>query len=94
MKIQKSLFLALAAVVAPSISTANLVNNGSFESYGGSGFNSNIGAGITGWTITGGGIDIVTQSTWQAADGVASITLGWTSPATITQTVATTSGQA
>lgn len=94
MKIRKSLLFAVAALVAPTISSANLINNGSFESYGGTGFNSNIGAGITGWTISGGGIDIVTQSTWQAADGVASITLGWTSPATITQTLATTSGQA
>ncbi len=87
-------FLGVAALLAPSIAQANLVSNGSFESFGGSGFNSNIGAGLTNWSISGGGVDIVTQSTWQPAAGVASITLGWTAPATISQTVTTASGQA
>jgi len=93
MKHFSSFFFLAAAVCASSISSANIIN-GSFESYSGSGFNSNIGAGLTGWTISGGGIDIVTNATWDAADGVTSITLGWNAPATISQTVATTSGQA
>ncbi len=84
----------LVVLMAPSAARANLISNGSFESYGGSGFNSNIGAGITDWTISGGGIDIVDQSFWMAAEGETSITLGWVGPATISQTVVTTAGQA
>ena len=74
---------------------AELIVNGSFEQYGGSG-NSNIGAGLTGWTIGGGGVDIVLPSNpnyWQAQDGEVSITLNWASAGSISQTVATTVGQ-
>ncbi len=92
MKMNKNLLLLVSAIGATSVAQANVVN-GSFESFGGSG-NSNIGQGLTGWTISGGGIDIVNTSYWQAGAGVTSISLGWTSPATISQTVATTSGQA
>ncbi len=73
-------------------SHANVVQNGSFEVFGGSG-NSNIGAGINHWTIGGGGIDIVQTATWQAADGNVSITLGWVSPSSVTQTLTTVAGQ-
>jgi len=89
---------ALAVLYLVSQPTrADLIINGGFESYGGVG-NSNIGAGLDGWTISGGGIDIVPPSVgsqfyWQPAEGVVSISLNWTSPATITQTVATTPGQ-
>jgi tetratricopeptide (TPR) repeat protein len=38
----------------PSARGGNLIANGSFESYGGTGFPSNIGAGLPGWTIQGG----------------------------------------
>lgn len=86
--------VCISALAAPVASCANLIINGSFESYGGSGYSSNIGAGLTGWAITSGGIDIVVEPFWEAADGVVSLSLGWTSPATITQTVATTAGQA
>ncbi len=90
--INKNLFLLISALGATSVAQANVVNGG-FESFGGSG-NSNIGQGLTGWTISGGGIDIVNTSYWQSGEGVTSISLGWTAPATISQTVATTAGQA
>lgn len=78
----------------------NILTNGSFEDYGGTGFNSNIGAGIYGWTIgAGGGIDIVLStgtepSYWQAADGDVSLSLNWAAPESISQTVTTSADKA
>ncbi len=83
----------ISCVGLPLLSHANIVQNGSFEVFGGSG-NSNIGAGISPWTIGGGGIDIVQSATWQAADGNVSITLGWTAASSVTQTLTTVAGQA
>lgn len=88
--------LAVLCLASPA-SLAGLITNGGFESYGGVG-NSNIGAGLDGWTIGGGGIDLVPPSVgpqfyWQPEEGVVSISLNWTSPGTITQAVATTPGQ-
>jgi hypothetical protein len=79
-----------------TVALAGIVNGG-FESYGGVG-DSNIGEGLDAWTISGGGIDIIppsvgTQFYWQPEEGVVSISLNWTSPATITQTISTTPGQ-
>jgi hypothetical protein len=84
----------------PSARGGNLIANGSFESYGGTGFPSNIGAGLPGWTIQGGpnftGVDIVDSrnpGSWQAQDGFVSISLNWNEPSSITQTIPTTPGQ-
>ena len=81
-----------------NIQPGSILVNGSFESYGGSG-NSNIGAGLTGWTIgSAGGIDIVFSTGvepyyWQAADGDVSLSLAYFGPDSVTQTVTTTPGQ-
>jgi Protein of unknown function (DUF642) len=90
------LLVSAAPFLGSTAALAGIVNGG-FESYGGTG-NSNIGAGLDGWTISGGGIDIIPPSVgpghyWLPEEGVVSISLNWTSPATITQTVATTQGQ-
>lgn len=86
-----ALIAALAAI--PATGSANLIINGSFESYGGTGFNSNIGAGLDGWTIgPNGGIDIALDTDWQAADGIVSITLNWGGPEYVSQTVSTVAG--
>lgn len=87
----------VVALLASSAS-ADIVVNGSFESYGGSG-NSNIGMGLDGWTIGGpGGIDIVIPELgkgeyWLPADGEVSLSLNWTQPSSITQVLATEPGQ-
>jgi len=48
--------------------------------------------GMTGWNIGGAsGIDIV-RSLWQPAAGYQSVSLNWTSPCTIVQTLSTTPG--
>jgi len=88
-----------ALLICAASASANLINNGSFESYGGSGFNSNIGAGLTGWTIgNGGGVDIVFSTGvqpyyWQAADGNVSLSLNYFSAESVSQIVTTTPGQ-
>jgi choice-of-anchor C domain-containing protein len=75
---------------------ANLLVNGSFElpvlSVPNTTYPSGSGA-LTGWSISGtSGIDHV-GTLWQAADGSQSISLNWTSPSTIAQTVTTVNGQ-
>ncbi len=90
----RGLIITVAAFWAAN-AQAELIVNGSFEQYGGTG-NSNIGAGLTGWTIGGGGIDIILPSNpdyQQPQDGVVSITLNWASAGSVSQTVATTAGQ-
>jgi hypothetical protein len=73
-----------------------ILANGSFETYGGTGFNSNLGSGLQGWTIgNGGGIDIVLATGvplgyWQPADGNVSLSLNWYFEEAISQTVSTT----
>lgn len=93
MKCLMSCLFGSVAILAAPMAHA-LVLNGSFESYGGTGFSTNTGEGITNWTITAGGVDIVDDSFWLPADGETSLSLGWFNPATISQTVTTTNGQA
>jgi hypothetical protein len=91
--------IALACCAALSLalnSHANLLVNGSFESYGGPG-NSNIGQGLTDWTISG-GVDIVFSTGvepyyWQAADGDVSLSLSYFGPSSVSQSLITTAGQ-
>jgi len=83
---------------AASAAAPNILTNGSFEDYGGTGFNSNIGAGLFGWTIgAAGGIDIVFSTGiepfyWQAPDGDVSLSLNWFRPESVSQMIATTPG--
>jgi len=101
MKTNHAIQGALAAILIYAVSAGaqNIVTNGSFESYGGTGFNSNIGAGLTGWTIgSGGGVDIVFSTGvepyyWQAADGNVSLSLNYFSAESVSQTVTTTLGK-
>ncbi len=86
---------AALVVLFASAARADVVLNGSFEAYGGSG-NSNIGAGLDSWTIGGGGIDIVPPDLpnyWQPADGLVSLSLNWNAPGSVTQALTTMSGQ-
>ena len=90
----------LGALLIPAVGLAaeSILRNGSFESYGGAGFNSNIGAGLDGWTIGAhGGIDIVFSTGiepyyWQAADGNVSLSLNYFGPENVSQAVTTTLG--
>lgn len=92
-KVIVSIFIA-TLILPASIHAQNLIRNGSFESYGGTGYNSNIGAGLTDWNIgTMGGIDIALESDWQAADGTTSITLNWGGPESVSQGIVTSAGQ-
>ncbi len=90
--------MLLILSVASSSNAQNIVVNGSFENYGGPG-NSNIGAGLPGWTIgNAGGIDIVFSTGiepeyWQAAQGNVSLSLSYFGPDRVTQSIATTPGQ-
>jgi len=83
---------------AQNLQPGSILINGSFESYGGSG-NSNIGAGLTGWTIgNAGGVDIVFSTGvgptyWKAADGDVSLSLAYFGPDSVRQTVTTTPGK-
>lgn len=85
----------LVSVIVPATAGADIVQNGSFELFGGSG-NSNIGAGLDHWTIGGGGIDIMEPSAsnyWLAADGDVSLSLNWFTAGSVSQDLATVAGQ-
>ncbi|MCC7290431.1 MAG: DUF642 domain-containing protein [Phycisphaerales bacterium] len=87
----------MAVLLCASLAGADIVQNGSFETYGGSG-NSNIGMGIAPWVIGSPGIDIVIPELgeghyWLPADGEVSISLNWFNPASISQALVTTPGQ-
>lgn len=72
-------------------SAQNLLTNGSFELRALNGSNSAYPAGITlltGWTITGQGIDHDTA--FQADDGVQTISTRWVDPSGVYQNVSTT----
>lgn len=90
--------LGTLLLVAPPADAQNIAVNGSFENFGGFGYPSNIGAGLTGWNIgQGGGIDIVFSTGvrplyWQAASGNVSISLSFFGPESVSQTLATTPG--
>src|SRR5258707_6820039 len=96
--IQGAFAAVLICAATASANVPNLINNGSFETYGGTGFNSNIGAGLTGWTIgSGGGVDIVFSTGvepyyWQAAGGNVSPSLHYFSAERISPTGRTTPG--
>jgi choice-of-anchor C domain-containing protein len=90
-------------LIAGSVMKGNLVVNGSFETGPFAGSFTNLPGGtttITGWTVTGEGIDYI-GTLWTAADGTHSLDLDGSASSTITppfdiggvaQTFATTSG--
>ena len=87
-----TLALALAAL-APAAG-AQLVTNGSFETPtapSGS-FLTLSGAGLTGWTISAGNVDLIGPGFWEHAQGSQSLDMNGTAPATIFQDVALTIG--
>lgn len=91
-------FLGVLLTLGQRAAAQNIAVNGSFENYGGFGFPSNIGAGLTGWNIgQGGGIDIVFSTGvrplyWQAANGNVSLSLSFFGPESVSQTLVTTPG--
>lgn len=82
-----SLFAFASGASAVSISIAN----GSFEantvaaSFGVDTYT--VGNSLTGWEITNGSIDLVSQTYWQPADGINSIDLSGLAPGTIRQQI-------
>lgn len=86
-----------AAVLLPFVTSItvgqspNLVVNGSFESYSGTGL-TNIGYGLPPWQI-GGPLDIVRPENgpdfFRGADGNVSLSLNWYAPGSISQVIAT-----
>ena len=97
--VNKTSFLVIAILAAIFLSPTcagaqNLVSNGGFEAYSGTGA-SNIGMGLDSWTISGPGIDIVHPGLpyyWQPAEGLTSISLNWPGPSSISQTITTVPG--
>ncbi len=95
--IRRTLTAISASILLHGLSAAGQLINGGFETYGGTDPGSSIGVGISPWVITSGGIDIILPNApyyWQPADGVVSISLNWTSPATISQSITTMPGVA
>jgi choice-of-anchor C domain-containing protein len=89
--------LALLLVALPATAAqATIVINGSFEQGPASVGNfRTYGAGstaITGWTVTGGSVDLI-GSYWNSSDGARSLDMSGNSPGTIVQTLATVAGQ-
>jgi choice-of-anchor C domain-containing protein len=80
---------------ALTVRATNLVTNGSFE-IPATASSTTVAAGspaLAGWQISGtSGIDLV-RTLWQPSDALQSISLNWTSPSTLTQTIATVPGQ-
>ena len=91
--------LFVVAVLTPFPAYAGpILVNGSFELGPPPFFNQDIdilpgSTDITGWTITGGGVDLL-ASPWDVSDGVRAIDLDRRSPGGIEQTFATVIGQA
>ena len=73
-----AMFSACMALSASG--SAALVTNGSFES------------GLTGWTVSANGVDLLSAPTWQAASGTNSIDLNAFLPSSISQTLSTVIG--
>ena len=95
MRILSTLAVAALAVSGGAAGAASLVN-GSFESGPTPGSFLTLGTGstaVTGWTVSAGTIDYI-GSYWTAQDGVRSLDLAGNSPGAVSQSIATTVGQA
>jgi hypothetical protein len=77
-----AIFTALAACVALSApASATLITNGSFES------------GTAGWTVGGGGVDVVSAPAWGPQDGNNLVDLNAFAPGSLSQVIPTVVGQ-
>ena len=89
------LIAVAALMVVSSTAYANMVSNGSFElgTYPGSTYIAVFpgGTDITGWGVTGGGVDYIGVA-WQASDGIRSIDLNDWTPGGIYQAIVTVPG--
>jgi choice-of-anchor C domain-containing protein len=87
---------ATTLLVSPAAHAQNnVLVNGSFESPNSTGILP-ISAGdtsLTGWNITSGSIDVISNVFWQAYSGSQSIDLDGNNPGTITQSFATVAGR-
>jgi choice-of-anchor C domain-containing protein len=92
---------ALASVFSLALATAahaNLLANGSFEAPPAppNFFSTLTGAGLTGWTVAGGTIDLIDDGYWPASDGAQSVDLSGTPGpvgTSLSQTFATVPGR-
>ncbi|MEU0991232.1 choice-of-anchor C family protein [Streptomyces sp. NPDC005953] len=106
MKVARSLVVAVAAgilmagsgaaLAAPSAAAVSRFDDGSFE-YPTAPANSfttvNSGQAIGPWQVTSGGVDLIGDGFWQAAEGGQSVDLNATQAGTVTQTFTTTPGR-
>jgi choice-of-anchor C domain-containing protein len=85
---------ALVAACAAGTASAQIVQNGSFESpaVAPSPFEVSPPQPIDGWTVTAGSVDLI-DGYWQAHSGVQSIDLSGDAPGTLTQDVSLDTGQ-
>jgi len=95
----KKLFLVMVfslILVAPSLSHANLIVNGSFE-VGFSNYAGPVNYSFAGWTVTGGSVDVSyapSGNWWKAADGYFSLDMNGSSVGAIrSDAFATVTGQ-
>jgi choice-of-anchor C domain-containing protein len=89
--------LAVMLVALPATAAeATIVINGSFEqgpaSVGTFRTYSTGSTAITGWTVTGGSVDLI-GSYWNSSDGARSLDMSGNAPGTIVQTLSTVAGQ-
>ena len=91
-----TILVSLALAGAAGTASAATIVNGSFEDGPNPGSFATYGSGstaVTGWTVSSGSIDYI-GSYWTAQDGARSIDLAGNSPGAISQSFATTIGQA
>lgn len=95
-------FLSRIAIISmlgafAQVCCANIVSNGGFELPALAASTDVYAAGsgsLPNWTISGtSGIDHVRSTFWQSAEGIQSISLNWTSPSAIEQTLVTVPNQ-
>lgn len=89
--------LSLVVLPTGSVHAASILLNGNFEAGPAPFSNQDIdiptgSTAITGWLVTGGGIDLL-EDPWDVSDGVRAIDLDGRSPGGIQQTFATIAGQ-
>jgi choice-of-anchor C domain-containing protein len=97
MRARKQFLAACAAIVAACAAapaSAQIVQNGSFESpaIAPSPFQVSPPQPIDGWTVTAGTVDLI-DGYWQAHSGVQSVDLSGDGPGTLTQAVSLETGQ-
>lgn len=92
MRIRNITAAAAVALLAGPVSAATIVNGGFEDSSVSSGFvdSFNVGFnpnGLPGWTVAGGGVDLVSNGLWDPAEGVNSLDMASGTPGTIFQDI-------